>query len=288
LRELKEFKKEHGHVIVPQHYSKGEKWYKLGIWVRNQRAMYNRLKDDPVTHQDGTNNGVYNFLTEERIQLLNDVEFCWDVQAENWMEQYERLVDYYEQFGSSDVPSRYRNDPALSRWVQEQRGNKDSLDVERIALLDEIEFVWGNKNDIQWWNNYDAMCEYKKKYGTTYIPADYDDYKLFNWMSNTKQKCKQFCDFVKTKDQLLDGSCYSAVSGLNEERIEALKEIDFCWLPSIDENGDITIQSTEEKKAYVRPPQNLIAKRIPTRKTVLEVPPPKKEKTFIPFPWDEI
>ena len=289
LGELKEFNQMNGHVRVPQHYTKGERWYKLGLWVRNQRAMYNRLMnmDSNVPNSPDGDGFTYNFLTEERIQLLNDVGFCWDVQEENWIEHFEKLLRFKEEHGFADVPSRYRHDPALSRWVQEQRRNKESLTPERLKRLDELGFVWGNKNDLHWTKNYDAICEFKRKYDTCSVPAHYDDYQLYNWVNNTRRKCKTFCDLVTAKEQLIDGDCYSAVSGLNKKRIDALREIDFCWLPSIDDNGDITIRPTEKKKATVNPDKT-IAKRRLKPKLIPVTTPPKEEKKFIPFPWDEI
>lgn len=312
LEELKEFQAIHGHSRVPQHYTKDRRWYKLGLWVRNQRAMYNRIvhldgdfstetssndgHHSPSANNDALSNGVpYNFLTEERIQLLNEAGFCWDVQEENWLEHFDKLLQFKKEHGVADVPSRYRQDPALSRWVQEQKRKKDSLNPERLERLENIGFVWGNRNDLHWWNNYDAMCEFRREYGTCSVPAYYHDYKLYNWVNNTRRKCKEFCSLVKTKEQLLDAECYSAVSGLDKKRIEALREIDFCWLPSINENGELMIQQPSNKKNQtlrrIPKPKKEIAERQRKSQRIVPVPmkpAPKEEKKFIPFPWDEI
>ena len=330
LKELDEFKKLNGHLRVPQHYKKGHKWYKLGLWVRNQRAMYNRLilNNDPQkragihSHGNGGGDGaidgesesesessVYNFLTEERIQLLNNVGFCWDAQDENWMEHYEKLKRFWEINGHSDVPSRYRGDPSLSRWVQQQRGHgrgygnantsTSTLPPERLELLDQLDFVWENKNDLHWWNNYDTLCKYKERYGNCIVPLHYDDYKLYNWVNNTKRKFKEFGDMVtlsnKNNGKLsIDDGDYSAVPGLNRERIEALIKIDFCWLP-IDINGDMVAKPSEPtrqkrtKKPKPKPtPQSRNVNQPSKPGFVPLTPPPPKKKEFIPFPWDEI
>jgi hypothetical protein len=58
---LKEFKRKNGHCIVSR-YDKN--WENLGIWVRNQRS----------TKKKGR-------LSPERIKLLNDLGFVWEVRV---------------------------------------------------------------------------------------------------------------------------------------------------------------------------------------------------------------
>ena len=70
--------------------------------------------DGAIDGESESESSVYNFLTEERIQLLKNVGFCWDAQDENWMEHYEKLKRFWEINGHLDVPSRYRGDPSLS------------------------------------------------------------------------------------------------------------------------------------------------------------------------------
>eukprot|EP00566_Odontella_aurita_P010121 CAMPEP_0113547012 /NCGR_PEP_ID=MMETSP0015_2-20120614/12119_1 /TAXON_ID=2838 /ORGANISM="Odontella" /LENGTH=425 /DNA_ID=CAMNT_0000447519 /DNA_START=402 /DNA_END=1679 /DNA_ORIENTATION=+ /assembly_acc=CAM_ASM_000160 len=65
--ELLEFRTENGHCIVPQHYLSNKP---LGKWVAKQREQY-RFKVE----------GKHSFLTEERIQLLNDIGFAWSIKG---------------------------------------------------------------------------------------------------------------------------------------------------------------------------------------------------------------
>ena len=307
LEELKEFQSMHGHVRVPQPQSQSQSQLglssqniALGSWVRNQRAMYNRLINENDQNQGDDSSHTYNFLTEERIELLNSVGFCWDVQEENWLEHYEKLVLFHQEHGNVHVPSRYRKDPALSRFVQHQRRNKASLTPERINLLEELDFCWGNRNDLHWWENYEAICRYKEKQGTVSVGSHYHDFKLYNWVNNTRRKCKEYCEFVTkstfTGEQLLNGDCDSAVSGLNRERIDALRKIDFYCLPCIDSNGDITTTGRPKKeKETSRLKKEGGRRQATTWARTPKLPSPtstlkkeKEKKAFIPFPWDEI
>lgn len=61
--ELLEFRVENGHCRVPHGYSQNRK---LSWWVMNQRAQFAHRKQGKKT-----------WLTDERIQLLNDVGFIW-------------------------------------------------------------------------------------------------------------------------------------------------------------------------------------------------------------------
>jgi len=67
--ELVEFKKVHGHCNVP---TKSKENQKLGYWVGWQRGGYRRYKA-----------GKENQLSEERIKLLEDVGFCFNVYEAN-------------------------------------------------------------------------------------------------------------------------------------------------------------------------------------------------------------
>eukprot|EP00571_Detonula_confervacea_P016425 CAMPEP_0172302518 /NCGR_PEP_ID=MMETSP1058-20130122/4216_1 /TAXON_ID=83371 /ORGANISM="Detonula confervacea, Strain CCMP 353" /LENGTH=610 /DNA_ID=CAMNT_0013013033 /DNA_START=44 /DNA_END=1876 /DNA_ORIENTATION=+ len=61
--ELLEFRREHGHCRVPHGYTSNRK---LSWWVMNQRAQFAHRKQGKKT-----------WLTDDRIQLLNDLGFIW-------------------------------------------------------------------------------------------------------------------------------------------------------------------------------------------------------------------
>ena len=56
-----------------------------------------------------------------RMKSLIDLEFVWDPLEVQWMEMYQRLVDYKEVHNSTLVPRDYPEDSELGNWVSKQR-----------------------------------------------------------------------------------------------------------------------------------------------------------------------
>lgn len=63
LRELADFKEEHGSCIVPSSYAKNTK---LATWVHHQRRQYKKFKEGKHCH-----------ITEDRIRALDKIGFVW-------------------------------------------------------------------------------------------------------------------------------------------------------------------------------------------------------------------
>ena len=129
---LVEYKKQHdGSTKVPINY---EKDAKLGPWVAVQRqANYN------------------NTLLPDRYSLLDSIDFDWGDGKRiytDWMETYQQLVVYKQQYNTTNVPANYKEDPKLCTWVYRQRyayKNKN-MPEERISCLNSIGFDWRDKN----------------------------------------------------------------------------------------------------------------------------------------------
>ena len=61
------------------------------------------------------------------------------------------LLDYKERFGNCHVPTKYKDNTALGRWVSTQRaeykkynegGIKTSMNADKIRRLEAIGFAW--------------------------------------------------------------------------------------------------------------------------------------------------
>ena len=63
LKELKRYKTENGHCLVPQKYPSNQQ---LANWVKQQRTHYRFLQQ-----------GKYSSLTDERLFLLDSIGFVW-------------------------------------------------------------------------------------------------------------------------------------------------------------------------------------------------------------------
>jgi len=129
--QLIEFRRINGHCRVPSATM-------LGQWVVRQRFLYRQ-------------NPVGSSLTDERIRLLNDINFQWTTRSEElWNEHMREMREFKQQNGHALVPRNYPQNPQLSAWVATQRknykrrldGKPSPLSVERVRELDEIGFVW--------------------------------------------------------------------------------------------------------------------------------------------------
>jgi len=86
-------------------------------------------------------------LTRERIQILNDIGFVWDLQHTVWMERYEELKAFQACHGHADVPAEYPRNKRLATWVRTQRTNfaRRAISAGRVQLLNGIGFTWWTK-----------------------------------------------------------------------------------------------------------------------------------------------
>ena len=136
FKELAEFHKSNGHCIVPQHYADNRQ---LGKWVNSQRKRYSEQKPNSS-------------LTPERIHKLERLGFCWKVRDRffdrEWDHRLGALRDFYDKYGDCNVPSDWKEDPLLAKWVTRVRdeyekflGNKTSkLNLDRIQKLEDLGF----------------------------------------------------------------------------------------------------------------------------------------------------
>jgi len=122
FKELKEFKDDHDHFVVPS--NKGEKLRKLSSWTRNQRL--NRST-----------------LSEDRKQMLDGIGFPWKVNK-TWEEQYENLVEFKKKNHHFNIPVA---DSSLYPWVRRQRRRyrRSSITPKQRDMLNEIGFDWIRK-----------------------------------------------------------------------------------------------------------------------------------------------
>jgi len=79
-------------------------WYisfRLGCWVGTQRVQYKKnLLEGKAT-----------FITEDRIDSLNDIGFIWDALQDTFDLRLSQLVEYKETHGDCDVPQGYKDNP---------------------------------------------------------------------------------------------------------------------------------------------------------------------------------
>jgi hypothetical protein len=93
---LVEFKRKHGHCLVPQRHHEG-----LGVWVDAQQRQLHSKKTIRLLDRKG---------------LLVD-ELGFDKSAAPWNKQYEKLVEFKRKTGHCNVPTKYEKDKSLGAWV---------------------------------------------------------------------------------------------------------------------------------------------------------------------------
>ncbi|MDC0306473.1 Helicase associated domain protein [Akkermansiaceae bacterium] len=204
-KELLEFEKSYGHCVVPR----SGKTKELGGWVIKQREK----------NKKGT-------LREERVTKLDQLNFVWDVQEELWHANYKDLVTFQKANGSCIVPDNTK----LGSWVYHQRYayQNNALETEKIKLLEELGFVWGNIDDFVWQENYEKLLEYYEEHGDCLVPRGWSDEALANWVGTQRQ----------FKRKLM----------LKDDRLEKLNALGFVWDPREHEWNMIFESLVKHKK----------------------------------------
>jgi uncharacterized protein YbgA (DUF1722 family) len=121
---LVDLKRKNGHCVLPRIYEQDKS---LGQWVRQQRDLQNKKT-----------------LLQGRKELLDKLEFVWNVMDPGWYLQYEKLVALKQQHGHCPVRFRSKDDSSLRSWIQYQRSlhKKNTFRQDRKELLNALDFVW--------------------------------------------------------------------------------------------------------------------------------------------------
>ena len=168
--ELLSYKEEFGNCDVPKRTRERKK---LANWVVQQRV--------------GRNAGR---LSEEKIALLDRLGFKWHPGGHRWRGNYLALREYKTRFGDCRVPQKWKENPVLARWVQEQRRRykRNELSKERIELLNELAFDWATEVST-WAKRFEELREYKDKNGDTRVPVKWpENPKLGKWVVSQRRK----------------------------------------------------------------------------------------------------
>lgn len=206
--ELVKYKKVQGNTLV----SKADKEnYELSKWIYAQRKAYS----------DG-------LLIQNKIDKLNEIDFCWDAKRGLWQLRYQQLTEFYKKNGHCMV--KRVEDRQLGHWVVKQRQwkNSGSLSNEKIAALNELNFEW-DYDDV-WYVRYKDLLEYKRKFGTSDVPRGYNtkDIQLGSWVNMQRMLRKK--------------------GELPQHLIDLLDEIEFEWSPLESKWNEMFNELLEFKK----------------------------------------
>ena len=216
---LVEFKRQNGHCIVLIEYEQDKS---LGRWIRTQRDLR-----------------YHNKLTQDRKDKLDEIGFLWKVDCiaahvcgddKRWRQQYEKLVEFQRQHEHCRVPSKYKEDVTLGRWVDAQRrrtlqNTKKNLLPYRKELLNQIGFAWKVDlavrhadsiagrvfgDDKKWRQQYEKLVEFQRQHEHCRVPCKYkEDVSLGHWVRTQRDVCTH--------------------NKLTQDRKDKLDEIGFVW-----------------------------------------------------------
>lgn len=179
-------------------------------------------------------------LLQERKKRLESLGFNFDIRQSLWDSKYQKLYAFWKEHGHLKVTKLEH--PDLYNWMYYQRqkykspnSQRKPLTHDQIERLERINFCWNPKRG-EWWNNYHMLKQHFEQHGNWEIA----DFKLRAWKNSLRRTCREYVLAVS-----LEGSTDGVhVSGLNAKRLEALREIRFCWL--LDQTGPLKEDPPED------------------------------------------
>ena len=122
-----------------------------------------------------------------------------------WNRGVAALLAFRERKGHCAVPRDHKeNGYRLGQWVAVQRYNQDKLDGWRKAQLDQIGFVWNQRD--QWWEEaFEALKAFKAHEGHGYVPANQVEgtVHLGYWVT-VQRRCRKKKKMDRERRQRLD------------------------------------------------------------------------------------
>jgi len=114
----------------------------LGVWANGQIIEYNKFM--------AGNTKAY--ITQKKIDMLNDINFPWDRTQNTWMERFQSLQKFHAKYGHCRLTKTYE-DQVLYRWVTKERmkyrnhiaNQKPCQTAEQWNLLKDIGLMEGSK-----------------------------------------------------------------------------------------------------------------------------------------------
>jgi Helicase associated domain len=226
-KQLSDFRQIHGHSMVPKRYKINPP---LGNWVSKQRQHYHNYLAGKKPCS----------LTNRRIELLNQLQFCWNAtmlhscetkrekEQEQWWAYFEELRTFCVQNQTQLIPRNTK----LGIWLDRQRKlyklknqfpinpmsqNEFSvLSEERIVCLTKLDPDWWmTRRQWQWEVRFRDLQQFASMRGHCCVPISFSDKKLAHWVSNQR---KQFNLREAGKP-----------SELTSARIQKLENIGFVW-----------------------------------------------------------
>jgi hypothetical protein len=235
-QQVVDYQDKYGNTLVPKRWKENPS---LGNWVNKQRQHYRRYNEGKTPCS----------LTEKRIQLLNDIGFCWDATAlqsgsskdnyyesitlerfhnkrqDTWWKRLEEIKALVVD-GSLTSLDRIESQSSLGHWINIQRNeyrrwkdeeSSSTLDNDKIEALSLIDSEWWKGvRQRQWDARFQELLDYRKRHDNDCcVPISNRNQKLANWVSNQRRKYA-----LRMSGQ---------PSELTDEQMEQLNAVGFVW-----------------------------------------------------------
>mmetsp|Transcript_43084 Transcript_43084/g.104244 ORF Transcript_43084/g.104244 Transcript_43084/m.104244 type:complete len:833 (+) Transcript_43084:318-2816(+) len=173
-QQLKEYKEEHGHCMVPKRNKKDPRLAKLGVWVGKQRERHKnmlaaktgetgqQLASAPAkaegdaaipaaaaavdAAEGGPKKKVFHRppLQQDQVDLLTELGFVWEAGAKSdhakkeWDAKLEELIQFEKKEGHANVSAKLKGTAGqLGRWIKTQRERYHGTKKKLTPLKDE-------------------------------------------------------------------------------------------------------------------------------------------------------
>jgi hypothetical protein len=230
--QLKEFVRKNDGLFPYDLKSHNDKLgQELSGWCQNQRTQYNQMLA-----------GKKSRLTQEQMDLLNQIGFTWKARDSLWGYMYNELKNFVAEHDHFFVRD-YVKCPPLERWCDNQRqnyrllkkfGTHPSMTPQRFQLLNKIGFPWESW-EVRWDENYRDLVRYVKIHGSETLPkfSDKEFGKVRYWL---RHQNNHYQKFVRGE-----------MSSMTPLRIKLLDEkLGSLWRPRNSEEGALPVYLRSE------------------------------------------
>ncbi|PSU87816.1 Helicase associated domain protein [Photobacterium kishitanii] len=196
MAELRKYKKDNEHIIVPFLYV-CDNGFALGQWVNKIRVYYTRGR-----------------LDNTAISELESIGMIWNYMDHRWELGLSLLSEFKRVNGHLRVPKTERvGEFNLGGWVGSRRMEfkRGTLEKFKIDELNKLGFIW-NTQDSLWEYAYLKFCSYCSTHGSANVPRSYiceDGFCLGLWVKERRRE--------------------NRLGKLSVQRVNALDNIGFLW-----------------------------------------------------------
>jgi len=234
IKQLLHHNQTHGTLDIPYNCPDDPQ---LAKWVITQRYEYKLLTMEKI--------GVKSYLTPERVELLNAIQFPWDREnaeraglTKRWMTKWELLKAYQEEYGHVQIPESciYRG-AKLGVWLNNQQKSAwtqpDDIKTKlRVKTLNELGFLWDTREyakkkdtlyNALWMERYQELKECYLQHGHFHVSTDSE---LSMWIRSQRVLYRHYRQDKQGDRRGGDDSCNGCYM---QVRIQLMDDIGFDW-----------------------------------------------------------